>query len=239
MGQQFEMLWIRSIMWDSSLVDMLRSNWYFYHVGIDLSTCWHPSHVAYCIVFESVQHVEMFLDTFFCFWIREWSTCWDPIEYDLLFGIRQPSTCWDSTTGFYGLGFESGQHAEMLCILSILLGLRVVSMLIFKWYARFMFDVIVVNIMNVYPCLLLPCIRACPTCWDSNGYLLLFWIREWSTYWACIIVFFYVGLERGQHVEILPMCSSALDLRVVNMLRVYEYGLSSGNSRVVNMLGWY
>ena len=46
-------------------------------------------------------------------------------------------------------------------------------------------------------------------------------------------MFFCLGLESGQHVEILPMFSIALDSRVVNMLRFYEYlffvsGFASG-----------
>ena len=70
-------------------------------------------------------------------------------------------------------------------------------------------------------------------------------------------MFFYLGLESGQHVEILPMFSIALDSRVVNMLRFYEYvfffisGFASGqhfeiqvichsglDSRVVNRLSF-
>ena len=36
-------------------------------------------------------------------------------------------------------------------------------------------------------------------------------------------MFFYVRLESGQHVEIVPMFSIALDSRVVNMLGIYRY----------------
>ena len=67
---------------------------------------------------------------------------------------------------------------------------------------------------------------------------------------------FYLGLESGQHVEIIPMFSVALDSRVVNMMRLYGkplyLGFESGqqvelqlmcscilDSRVVNMFTHY
>ena len=71
-------------------------------------------------------------------------------------------------------------------------------------------------------------------------------------------MFFLFGYESGQHAEILPMFSIALDSRVVNMLIFYEYvfffisGFASGqhfeiqvichsglDSRVVNKLRLY
>ena len=54
-------------------------------------------------------------------------------------------------------------------------------------------------------------------------YVLLFWIRESSTCWHVINMFFYVGLESGQDVGRIPMFSFVVDSSVVNMLRLYEY----------------
>ena len=48
---------------------------------------------------------------------------------------------------------------------------------------------------------------------------LLIFISEWSTCWDSITLCMYLGLEGGQHVDILPMVSIALDSRLVNMLR--------------------
>ena len=46
----------------------------------------------------------------------------------------------------------------------------------------------------------------------------------------------YSGLESGQHVDILPMFSIALDPRVVNMFRVVEYVLLYWDLGVASML---
>ena len=50
-------------------------------------------------------------------------------------------------------------------------------------------------------------------------YVLSFWVWECSTCRVSMNVFFYFCIESGQHVEILPMFSIALDSRVVNMLK--------------------
>ena len=52
-------------------------------------------------------------------------------------------------------------------------------------------------------------------------YVLLLWLREWSTCCDSMNVLFYFGLESGQRVEIIPMLFVALASRVVNMSRCY------------------
>ena len=51
---------------------------------------------------------------------------------------------------------------------------------------------------------------------------IILWFFEWSTCLDSINLFLYVGFESGQHVEIPPMFSIALDPRVVNRLRFHE-----------------
>ena len=125
------------------------------------------------------------------FCTREWLTCWDANAYALLYGNREWSTCWYSINMFFHVWLGSGQRVETLPMFSIALDSRVVNML--RFYE----------------------------------YVLLFVIREWSACWYSITMFFHLGLESGQRVETLPMFPIALDSRVVNMLRIYEYVLSS------------
>ena len=56
-------------------------------------------------------------------------------------------------------------------------------------------------------------------------YVILFWVREWSTCLYERICSFIFGLDSGQHVDIIPMFAIALELRLVNMLRFYEHVL--------------
>ena len=127
--------------------------------------------------------------------------------YVLWLWFREWSTCWDSISLFYHFGLESGQHVEIPPMFSIALDSRVVSMLRFYDCACSIWDLRVVTIQRFYV------------------YDILGWIREWSTCWVSINMFFYVGLESGQHVDILPMFSIALDSRVANMTRFNEYVL--------------
>ena len=65
-------------------------------------------------------------------------------------------------------------------------------------------------------------------------------IQEWSTCWDGINMFFYVGLESGQHVDTIPMFSYILDSSVVNILRFmnpfYYFGFDSGQHVEIHVI---
>ena len=172
------------------------------------------------------------------------------------FWTREWPTCWDSTYVFHCIGFESGQHVEILWIRSIALDfesgqhveIQLVCSSIWGWR--------VVNMLTLHPCFLLPWIREWSTRWEATdafyyygfecgqhveiqlsysmtwGFesgehveippmFLLAWFREWSSCWDSTTTFLYSGFESGQHVDILCIWSSMLDLRVVNMLKFH------------------
>ena len=97
---------------------MLRFNEYFLlFLTRDWSTCWHSSHVCCCRGLESGLHVEILMNTLYCFFCLE---CGQHNEIQL-------------NCSFY-FGLESGHHVDILHMFSIALGPRVVNMLRFYEY---------------------------------------------------------------------------------------------------------
>ena len=129
-------------------------------------------------------------------------------------------------------GFESGQHVEILPMFSIALDSRVVNMLRLYKYVLFFLVSRVVNMLKF------------------NEDVLLFWIGAWSTCRDSTRVFYCLGFESGQHVEIrmttfyysgfescrcvdvLLLCSSILNSRVVNMLTTLESKAIENTGRI-------
>ena len=155
-GQHDDIQWTCSSALDSRVVNMLR-----------FDQC------TYCLGFGSAQHAEIL-------WIRSfisgfasgqhfeiqviWASMLDSRLVNLLIfypcfllpWIREWSTRRVSMNTLYYSGFESGQHVEALLIYSSMLDSRAADMLRF------------------YPCVLLHWIRAWPTCWHANEYVLFF-----------------------------------------------------------------
>ena len=68
-------------------------------------------------------------------------------------------------------------------------------------------------------------------------------IQEWSTFWDVIHHLFYVGLESGHRVDVLPMFSFVLDSSVVNILRFmspfYYFGFDRGQHVEIHVICSY
>ena len=171
-GQHFLIRWILYSSLDSRVANMVTSDPCFLLPWIrEWSICRESMETFYDVVFESGQYVEIQLICHFMLDSRvvnmlKFYSCL------LLPCIRVWSTCWDVMNTFYCFGLESGQHVEVQGI------------------CHFMWDSRVVNMLKFYPCLLLPRIREWSTCWDANGYVLLFWTWGWWTCWDSMNRFF-------------------------------------------------
>ena len=195
--------------------------------------CWYYMNTFFYLWLESGQHVDLLLICSFMLDSRVVNML-KFYECVLLFGTWEWSTCCDSVNVFFYVGLESGQHVDVLPRCSIALASRVVNMLRFYEYVPSfglesgqhgdiqMFFVYsrVVNMLRFYPCFLLPWIRELSTCWYPNEYVQFLWFREWWTCWDSPNLSYDFGRESGQHAEILPLFSIALDSSVVNMLRL-------------------
>ena len=160
------------------------------------STCRDSTRVFYCLGFESGQHVEIRMTTFYysgfesCRCVDILLLCSSILNSRvvnmlrfcpcfLLPWSRDWSSCWDYSG--YVLLFWVWEWSTC-------------------WYS---ISSRVVNMLRFYQCVLLPRIRELSTSWDSNDYVILF------------------GVESGQHVGIQLRCAFMLDSRVVNMLTLY------------------
>ena len=138
---------------------------------------------------------------------------------------REWSTCWNSTHVFYCLGFESGQHSEILWRLSIILDSSVVNLLRLLNYVFLDVGVESGPHVDIQPMYSIALVLRVAIMLRFYEYVLLSWTWEWSASWDSTNMFFYLELESCQHVEILPMFSFALDSRLVDMLRFYDYSI--------------
>ena len=101
-GQDVDIQWIRSSIWDTSVVNMLRFYPCFLLHWIRECSTWYP-----CVLLH---------------WIRYRPTCWDLNGSVLLYWIRDWSTCWYSINMFFYCWPEIGQHVGILPMLLCCLG---------------------------------------------------------------------------------------------------------------------
>ena len=164
------------------------------------STYWEAMGTFYYYGFESGQHVEIqrigpnSFDSRVVNMLRFYPCV-------LLHWTRSWSTCWDSMTTFVLFGAREWSQCWVSIYMIFYVGFESGQLVEISPMCIVALQSWVVNMLAFYE------------------YVLSFWIREWSTCWVSINMFFFVGLESGQHVDILPMFSIALDSRVVNMLR--------------------